>query len=308
MNRYLPLICCFLLFAPALQAQNAANPFELIHRLPKVAVTATGTTATATTATAAIAATVNPFDVIPHRAPGIARGMVENATQPFKPFSIMPRGGGMSPGFLFWTMVAMFALLTLSVAANRNAVGKVWRGFLNDSSLTLAQRESAGLVGSAPYYLLYVNFILQVGMFLFLVIRFFKKDDFNNPAFLLICMLASALMFLSKHAMLALTAWLIKVGTVVQRYNFLILIFNCILGLFLVPFNLLLAFSGEYQGLLVFWMLGLAAIFYLYRTLRSSVIGSKFLADDQFHFLLYLCTVEIAPVLLVIKLAMMQTN
>jgi hypothetical protein len=292
-----------LFFVSTVVGQNASNPFELTFRLPKVPVGAAGGAIAA-----AAVAPVNPFDVVPHRAPGTARSLVENATQPFHPFSIMPAGGGMSAGFLFWTLILMFSLLTVSVATNRKAVGKAWRSFLNDSSLTLAQRESAGLVGSTPYYLLYASFILQAGMFIFLVIRFFKKEAFDNPAFMGVCLLASALIFLSKHGLLALTAWLIPVRPAVQRYNFLILIFNCILGLFLVPFNLLLAFSGEYEGLLVFWMLGLAAIFFIYRSLRSGSIGSKFLADDQFHFLLYLCTVEIAPVLLLIKLAMMQTN
>jgi hypothetical protein len=58
--------------------------------------------------------------------------------------------------------------------------------------------------------------------------------------------------------------------------------------------------------LLVFWVLGLVSIFYIYRSLRALNIGSKFLVSDQFHFLLYLCTVEVAPVVLLAKLAIMQ--
>ena len=75
-----------------------------------------------------------------------------------------------------------------------------------------------------------------------------------------------------------------------------------------VPFNFFIAFSakGDYQLLLVFWMLGLVAIFYAYRALRSAGIGSKILNSSPFHFLLYLCAVEIAPVLLLVKLAIMQ--
>lgn len=87
------------------------------------------------------------------------------------------------------------------------------------------------------------------------------------------------------------------------------IIFNCVLGLFLVPFNFMIALGAEsfYQGLLVFWVLGLVSIFYIYRTLRALNIGSKFLAGDQFHFLLYLCTVEVAPILLLTKFASMQS-
>ena len=116
-------------------------------------------------------------------------------------------------------------------------------------------------------------------------------------------------MFLSKHVIFAIVRFLFPIETEITRYNFLVIIFNCILGLFLVPFNFMIAFGAEsfYQGLLVFWVLGLVSIFYIYRSLRALNIGSKFLVSDQFHFLLYLCTVEVAPVLLLTKLAIMQS-
>jgi hypothetical protein len=110
--------------------------------------------------------------------------------------------------------------------------------------------------------------------------------------------------------MLSIVGNLFSIETEVRKYNFLIVIFNCILGLFLVPFNLLIAFSakaGSQQLLLVSWMLGLVAIFYAYRSLRASGIGAKILTQSPIHFLLYFCAVEIAPVLLLVKLALMQT-
>ncbi len=278
-------------------SQNAANPFELRYRLPKESANGT------------VAAAVNPFDMLPHRAPGAAKGLGENTTKPFQPFTILPRGDGLSSRFLFWTLVVMFSFLTFSIAFKRGVVTKAWRGFLNDNALTLAQREASGLVGSTPYYLLYVSFLLNAGMFIFLVIQYFGRGSFNNVPFLAVCLIGAAGIFLFKHFMLQMTGWLFPVQNEVRRYNFLIIIFNCVLGLFLVPFNLMLAFaSGDYKGLLVFWTLGLVAIFYVYRALRSSSIGLKILGNDQFHFLLYLCTVEVAPVLLLIKLALNQTN
>lgn len=294
---------CILLFLNAVarsQGQAAANPFEILPRLPKEVLTADGLVRAAT----------NPFDVAPHRAPTAAVALATNETEPFRPFAVLPRGGGLPKGVLFGVLLTVLGILTFSVAANRGAVGKAWRGFLNDNALTVAQREASGLVGSTPYYLLYLNFLLNVGVFIFLVTHFFTNERFNNLTFLLLCMVGGAGIFLFKHLMLTALRWLFLVEAEVRRYNFLILIFNCVLGLFLVPFNFLIAFSQDanYEAILVFWVLGLVGIFYAYRGLRASSIGSKFLASDQFHFLLYLCCVEIAPVLFLIKLAMMQTN
>ncbi|MBK8428073.1 MAG: DUF4271 domain-containing protein [Lewinellaceae bacterium] len=125
----------------------------------------------------------------------------------------------------------------------------------------------------------------------------------------MICIVGGAAMFLSKHVILAIVRYLFQVEAEVNRYNFLVIIFNCVLGLFLVPFNFMIALGAEnfYQGLLVFWVLGLVSIFYIYRSLRALNIGGKFLVGDQFHFFLYLCTVEAAPVLLT-KLAMMPIH
>jgi hypothetical protein len=157
--------------------------------------------------------------------------------------------------------------------------------------------------------MLYGNFLFNAGIFVFLVTRVFQRETFNNLSFLLLCLAGAAAAFLSKHLMLSIMRTLFPLETEVRKYNFLIIIFNCVLGLFLVPFNLLIAFSakaGSQQLLLVSWMLGLVAIFYAYRSLRASSIGAKFLSQSPFHFLLYLCTVEIAPVLLLVKLALMQ--
>ncbi|MBL7827154.1 MAG: DUF4271 domain-containing protein [Saprospiraceae bacterium] len=276
--------------------QDASNPFELVHRLPKIATAANPGVFS------------NPFDMVPHQSPGISRVLAENATTEFNPFSILPTGGGLLNSVLLTVLLLILAFLTFSVAANRQAVGKSWRGFLNDNSLNVAQREASGIVGSTPYYMLYVNFLLNAGMFIFLVTRTFQGEKFNNFKFLLICLIGAFVVFLFKHVMVNIVSYLFSIGEESRRYNFLITIFNCVLGLFLVPFNLFIAFSGkgDYQILLVFWMLGLVTIFYGYRTIRSASIGSKFLSSSPFHFLLYLCTVELAPVLFIVKLALMQ--
>lgn len=299
MIRPVLLFLLFQLWMVQAYSQGTINPFDLIHRLPKEAL--------AGVESGGIPA-VNPFDVVAHRAPGATKVLSENKTEAFQPFSIVPQGNNLSNGLLFGLLVAMFAVLTLSVAANRSAVGKAWRGFLNDNSLTQAQREATGLVGSTPYYLLYLNFLLNMGLFIFLVTRFFTSGKFNNATFLLICLAGGAAIFLSKHLLFSVLRFLFPVETEITRYNFLIIIFNCVLGLFLVPFNFMIAFGAEglYQGLLVFWVLGLVSIFYAYRSLRALNIGSKFLSGNQFHFLLYLCTVEVAPVVLLTKLAIMQ--
>lgn len=290
----------FTIWSSTIVAQSA-NPFELIHRLPRVTVAPDGQTV--------VAAPRNPFDIVVHRAPGQTEALGVNKTTRFRPFAVLPTGGGLSGGTLFGVLAVIFTILTLSIAANRGAVEKAWRGFLNESSLTLAQRDASGFVGSTPYYLLYLNFLLNAGVFLFLITRFFRRETYNNFWFLIFCIIVTSIFFLSKHLMVKIMAQITPIEKDLRRYQFLMLIFNCVLGLFLLPFNLVIAFGTDtgYYGFLVFWTLALVAIFFGYRAFRALPIGLKFLGENTFHFLLYLCTVEIAPLVLVVKMATLQT-
>lgn len=294
---------CFI-FTFGLQAQGSKlNPFDISARLPKGLRAAVNQPPRADSGLAA-----NPFDVVPHRLPGASSAISQSIENAFSPLEVLPRGNALSDIFLFWLLVGLVTFLTLSIAGNRSVVIKAWRGFLNDSALSVAQKEAAGFLGSTPYFLLYGNFLLNAGAFIFLIARFFNPREFNNLGFLAVCMLLACLLFLSKHILLALVGWLYPVSNEVRQYNFLIIIFNCVLGLFLVPFNFLVAFVERYGGFLVFWTLGLAFVFYAYRSFRAATIGRKFLSGHTFHFLLYLCTVEIVPVFILVKLAMLASQ
>jgi hypothetical protein len=290
--------------AGLLAQQPVFNPFDISSRLPQHVRAAVVSPNMVTVSDSAS----NPFNIVPHSIPGVARGISASIEQTFRPLEVLPTGNALSDTLIFWILLAIVGFLSFAIAAKRSIVISAWRGFLNENALSIAQKEASGFTGSTPYYLLYISFLLNAGAFIFLIARFFNPDVFNNAGFLAICMLLSSILFLSKHLLLAMVQGLYPVAKEVQRYNFLIVIFNCVLGLFLVPFNFLVAFSGEYADFMVYWTLALAGIFYLYRTLRAAVIGQKFLSRNLFHFLLYLCTVEIAPVLILIKLATLASK
>jgi hypothetical protein len=101
----------------------------------------------------------------------------------------------MGQPFLFWAMFFLLAVLSFSIAFNRKALDRAWRSFLSNNALGIAQREATGLVGNTPYLLLYTSFLLNAGMFLFLVARYFWGTTFNNFPFLSLCILAAAVLF-----------------------------------------------------------------------------------------------------------------
>ena len=293
-------ICALIMLVLPLrgEGQSSGNPFDLSHRLVRSALPAAGDVVS------------NPFDLVSHQVPGAGVAMARNETARINPFAVLPRGGGMPGSALFSVLLLVLAFLTFSVATNRTALGKSWRAFLNDNALNVAMREASGLVGSTPYYMLFINYLANAGVFIFLMTRAFQGEKFNNLKFLLVCMLVTSILMLGKQLLVNIVSFLFSVPEEARRYNFLTVIFDCVLGLFLAPFNLMIAFAvqGDYQILMAFWMVGLLLVFYGYRTLRALTIGSKFLGSTPFHFLLYLCVVEILPLVILTKLALLQTS
>jgi Domain of unknown function (DUF4271) len=307
MNRWLTgflLILAQWLIAQETPATDATanNPFEITARLPEAPV--------ADQDSAAAHTPRNPFEVVAHRVPGaISNPMPINTLTPTDrntSFFKAPKGKQLAPSFLLVVVILFTGFFVFAAAANRSAMLKAWRSFLSVSSMNAAQREASGSVGNRPYILMYISFLLNAGLFVFLIVQaFFSDGIYYNFWVFMICQLAAWGLFLLKHAALNTISWLVPgVAEEVRRYNFLIIVFNCVLGFFLIPFNYLIAFFGEAEThlFMALWTLALSAIFFTYRYVRALGFSTKLLSGHQFHFLMYLCVIEIAPFLIWVKL------
>ncbi len=260
---------------PALEEDSAVaaptgNPFDLVATTP---------------ATARPQPTIEPRQVVPDKSPA-----------PSSPMASYRR-------FLLIANLILLLLLAILVTLFRGQVVKAYRAFLNDNILSQLQRErEAG--GGMPYYFLYGLFLLNAGLFVFLLARHygmdFSPDYWSGLAY---CIGGTASLFLAKHIILNFLAFVFPVKKEVQLYSFTIIIFSIMLGFFLVIANLLLAYMPEkaFQLALYGAYAGIGAT-YLFRSMRGLFIANRFLLFHKFHFLLYICTVEIAPVLVLAKL------
>ena len=296
--RIFQFILAVFIFNGSLLAQTpSSNPFEIESRLPKSEIVA------------ADALPTNPFDVVPHRTPGASASVLGVSTDlqsRGKKWIRFPEGNTMSTTVIFGILVGFLAFFTFAASANRSAVTKAWRSFLSSNTLNVTQRESLAFSGSTPYLLLYVSFLFNAGVFVFLTIQALSAvKKYNNMMVLLLSLGAVITLFLLKHALNGLLRWLFpSLATELSRYNFLIIVFSCILGLFLIPFNFLVAFAFDqiWQSFLTLWLLALAGIFTAYGIFRAFSLGTKFLVGYPMHFLLYLCTAEIVPFVLLYKI------
>lgn len=278
--------------------QNTASPFDLIPRIE-----------TNEDSIVTISTSSNPFDLVkmsPASRPTTSSQTGFVVEKKDKPLSTKEKTA-IYDRFLFVIILAMMVILTLVVTIFRIFISKIWKAFLNDNLLHQLMREQSTGV-TVAYSILYLMFFINAGIFLFLLCDYFEVSiATTNFASLMICIGGVMGFFLVKHLLLQIVKGVFPVEKEVSSYSFTITVFNIVVGFFLVPMILLIAYAPDsVTQVMIYTTLGLLVLALLFRSLRGLFIASRFFAWHKFHFFLYLCAVEIAPVVVTVKLLNLQ--
>ncbi len=208
-----------------------------------------------------------------------------------------------SKNFLFWIFLVTLILMAFVVSNARTAVQNAYQALLSDNALRQIHREQVGW-GNFGQLALYGLFWLNMGIFSFLMFyRFVGQSPYGQFATFLLCVGGVSLAFSIKHAILYIIASVFPIAKEVKLYNYIIITGGIFLSLVLLPLNIFIAYSPDsLKEIFMYSAFGMIALVYLVRSLRSLSVASPFLMTDQFHFLLYLCAVEIAPIMILVKL------
>lgn len=154
--------------------------------------------------------------------------------------------------------------------------------------------------------LLNLNFVLSFAMYLLLLSDYFR---FTLPykdikLWLVLCGILAAV-YTFKNFILNLTAIFFPISSEVSFYKFNVLLFNKIMGILLVFIVPVMAFAKPFfvKGIIIFSLIMVGGIF-AYRFFRGLIIAREYVLLNKFHFFLYLCTLEIAPAVILVKLLM----
>lgn len=290
-------------------AQSSGNPFDIAPRLKS---------SPADTSKSIDAPSGNPFEIIKKAA---SADVPLPAKQDMPAPSTIPttdrddqtaEKSATEPSkgpLLFGIIVGMLILLALMITLLRPFIVKVFKGFFNDNLLHQLHREQGALV-LIPYQLLYLMFVINTGIFIFLLLQYLDVHIFQKDyvSWLSITALIAA-MFLVKHILLLFLGWLFPIGKEMKVYSFTIVVFNIVIGILIVPFNVAIAYGPPEIAEAAVWLaIGILVLVYAFRSLRGLFIAGRFLALHKLHFLFYLCAVEIAPVLVFIKWIMLNTG
>lgn len=212
--------------------------------------------------------------------------------------------GGEKEGFIFVVHMIMLILLGVLMSLYRSFLPSIYKGILNTNYLKLLQR-SANEPVRFKLGVFYTFFFLNAGLFIFQSLEKLGYTAWSQPPLqLTYCILGVFAFFGAKHIILKYIAAFFPPRKEATLFSFMIMVFNCMLGILLVPINVLLAFGSDELTRFVFFI-GIISIVILFiiKQLKAIFIGAGIWMNNVFHFFLYICAVEIAPICILWKLS-----
>jgi hypothetical protein len=229
---------------------------------------------------------------------------VATVTVPEKKGGVEKNFEGKEPIFYFLVfLLLVFGFLRLAFPKYFNDLFRVF------FRTTLKQKQVGEqmLQSPLPSVLLNCFFVASAGMYINLILRHFQLSVTENFWMQYVyCMGGLALIYIIKFLGLKLAGWVFNVNETTESYIFIVFLINKILGVFLLPFLVLLAFSGHsvYTFSLYLSWVGIGLLL-LYRFILSFRAVRKEIRFNSFHFILYIIAFEIIPLLLIYKLLLM---
>ncbi len=256
----------------------------------------------------------NPFDIL--RSGEAASPSTSNTDTTQKvvqqPSATMPsllEPSVYSKNFLFWVFLISLILMAFVVANARAAIANAYAAISSDSALRQIYKEPMGW-GSVAYLALYVMFWLNLAIFIYLLLAHYGiSSQYGKLTTFMFCLGGVGLIYMIRHSVLYIISKVFPIEKEVRTYNFIILTVGILLGLILMPLNIFIAYSPDsLSQLFIYGAYATILLAYLVRSLRGLTVASPFLVDNKFHFLLYLCTVEFAPLMMLVKMILLKTQ
>lgn len=243
----------------------------------------------------------NPFDK-KIKSPSKAGKTKKDEVKPSAPVKIeveKPKDNSAPPhtskGLLIFFLLFSLLLLIFIVNVERSFVHDLWRVISNENYSSLHHRNQRNTMRQILLMMGYLVFVIQGGVFLFHILRVFgyRKPILDN---VWTCMALVTAVYLVRHTVIKYLRWLFNNDKEMTLFGFDVSIFNIMVGLVLLPVNVLIIFGPEnFAKPLIYIGIIVALVAYLMRQLRWMLTARQLITNSLFLFFVYLCAVEILP-------------
>lgn len=149
--------------------------------------------------------------------------------------------------------------------------------------------------------LLFTNLILSVSVFCFIVYKQFTETHSLSSNTMFKLTFSIGVFILIKVLIERLIGSLFEIDKLVDQYLFQKISFKNYLGLLLLPINALLLYSFQPTIPIIYGIISLLLVVSIIGIISSVKTHNSLIKNNLFYFILYLCTLEIAPYIILYK-------
>ena len=212
-----------------------------------------------------------------------------------------------SPDWILGVLLLIFAILAWVRVYHKKRLNQLFRAFLYKLHVQTLLRSNDSLITRVSVGLNAI-YILTMTLFVYLLIQnfgiSFPYSDSVNPFLTVLAIFI--FLYPLKSLGLHFLGWVFHDSEKFTEYIFNVFLLNKILGLSLLPIVVLVSYFSSGQVLLLEIGMVTIALFYLYRLFRGYAIGRATAKLSQFYIFLYLCTLEILPLVVITRLVLRE--
>lgn len=204
--------------------------------------------------------------------------------------------------WIFFIVLAILVLFSYTRISYSKSFTRLFKALLNINLGKEILRDQ-NLLDKKTILCLSVIFYLSSGLFLYQTSIYFNwrlKAGIENGFLLSFFFVAS--IYQLKYLFVKTFGFIFNLAGTVGHYIFYIRLTNNLIGIILIPLNIIMAFSNKIPVQYTI-NIALAAIIIclLHRYFRGGELSNFYIRFYKLHFFLYLCTFEIIPWLILIK-------
>lgn len=210
--------------------------------------------------------------------------------------------------YLFYLLTGLVLFLAFIRASFPKYFQQLFRMLFQTSFRQKQTREQLAQ-NMMPSLLMNLLFMLVAGTFIAVVVKQKNLTDLLFWYVFLYCVAGLIILYSFKFLFLRFTGWVFHVGEASETYIFIVFLVNKLLAVLLLPLLWLIAFSsGDFNVVVLTATLCIAGFLLLYRYFIALASVRDMLRVSAFHFFIYLCGVEILPIILIYKVLLSKTG
>ncbi|TYB79014.1 DUF4271 domain-containing protein [Bizionia myxarmorum] len=151
--------------------------------------------------------------------------------------------------------------------------------------------------------LLFINFVLAITIFSFITYNHLTVDLELSAVVLLKFAAIVAIFFIMKTLIERLIGSVFEIDFLIENYLFQKISYKNFLGLLIMPLNAILIYGLFVGNVVIYGIWALILLIFIIGIITTVKTYQNLIKQNMFYFILYLCTLEIAPYIILYQMA-----